>query len=62
MRIDNRRRTKKKENVINFDLSLLNPKYDNSGKSYGDKSWVIDPEDSSLNKIHLYLYLLLLIF
>lgn len=54
MRIDNRRRTKKKENVINFDLSLLNRKYDNSEKSYGDKSWVIDPEDSSLNKIHLY--------
>lgn len=54
MRVDNRRRTKKKENVINFDLALLNPKYDNSEKPYGDKSWIIDPEDSSLNKIHLH--------
>ena len=29
MRIDNRRKIKEKQNIINFNLTLLNPKYDN---------------------------------
>lgn len=53
MRIDNRRKIKEKQNIINFNLTLLNPKYDNLEMPYGDKSWIIDPEDSSLNKINL---------
>jgi hypothetical protein len=54
MRLDNRRRLKKKDNIIDFNLALLNPKYDNSEMSYGDKSWIIEPENSSLTKINLY--------
>lgn len=54
MRFDNRRRPKNKENVINLELKLINPNYDNTEMPYGDKSWSLDPRDSSLHKIHLY--------
>lgn len=53
MRVDKIKRIKSINNITDINMYQIDIKYNDSNDSYNHKSWIIDPEDSFLNKIYL---------